>query len=80
MPPATLRRKPKPPTERQTEVLMAGLRFRRERGRMPTYRQLAAYMGSRLSTVYHHVLALEKKGYIERDLGVHGGWRIVKRV
>lgn len=79
MPPATARKR-QPVTEKQTAVLDAAQRFLDERERMPSYRELAEYMGSKLSTVYQHVLLLEKKGRVRREPGIAGGWHIVKQL
>lgn len=49
----------------QKKVLDAIREFQADRGYSPTVRELASILGVRsISTVFHHLAALERKGYI----------------
>ena len=54
-------------TERQQQVLDAIIGYFTENGRMPTYRQVAHLMGFKTrGAMTYYLLALEKKGFVER--------------
>lgn len=54
------------PSRRQREVLALIERIRRERGRDPSYREIASVLGRSKSTVSHHVATLRAKGLLAR--------------
>ena len=56
-------------TERQQRVLRTILRFLEREDRPPTTRELAEELGCHVKTVYQYILALERKGWIERHKG-----------
>ena len=56
-------------TERQRQVLETVLRFLDREDRPPTVRELGGLLGRHPKTVYQHILALERKGYLERRRG-----------
>ena len=56
-------------TERQERVLRRIVDFAAREERPPTTRELAADLGCHPKTVYQYVLALERKGAIERRKG-----------
>ena len=58
-----------PLTPRQERVLNTILRFLDAEDRPPTTRELASKLGCHVKTVYQYILALERKGYIERRKG-----------
>jgi len=58
-----------PLTQRQERVLRTILRFFEKEDRPPTTRELAELLGCHVKTVYQYILALERKGYIERRRG-----------
>ena len=58
-----------PLTERQERVLRTIVRFIEAEERPPTNRELAKRLGCHVKTVYQYLLALERKGYIERRKG-----------
>ncbi len=67
------RRKPTPRRERETNLTPKQLRlltfirdFRRERGYAPTMQELADQFRVSKVTVFEHVEALQRKGYLER--------------
>ncbi len=56
-------------TERQRQVLETILSFLDREDRPPTVRELGGLLGRHPKTVYQHILALERKGYLERRRG-----------
>ena len=58
-----------PLTERQERVLREIVRFLDAEERPPTNRELAARLDCHIKTVYQYLLALERKGRIERRRG-----------
>jgi len=56
-------------TDKQERVLQTILRFLEREDRPPTTRELARLLGRHVKTVYQHLLALERKGCIERRRG-----------
>ena len=58
-----------PLTEGQERVMRTILAFLGEEERPPTNRELAGRLGCHIKTVYQYLLALERKGYIERRKG-----------
>ena len=54
-------------TQRQKEVLREVGAFLRERGMPPTVRELSSRFGFNPSTVFRHMRALERKGYLRRE-------------
>ena len=58
-----------PLTTRQERVLDTILRFLDAEDRPPTTRELASTLSCHVKTVYQYILALERKGYIERRKG-----------
>lgn len=59
-------------TERQLELLRALHRWARERGRMPSVRELAEGLGRSPSTIQQHLGALERRGLVQRNGDAHG--------
>ena len=67
-------------TDKQQEVLDCIEEYLRDRGYPPSIRDICRQVGlSSSSTVYAHLNALEKKGYIQRDDGAMRGIRIAGR-
>ncbi len=64
-------------TQKQRRVLEAVIRLIRRNGYPPSLSQLAHELGVKIPTVQQHLLALQKKGHIERDKGVARGLRVV---
>ena len=57
-------------TRRQREVLTVVLEFFRDRGRLPTVRELAQELGfASTSTAYGHLQALKRNGALRDDNG-----------
>jgi repressor LexA len=67
---------PHPLSKKQVEVLKALENFSRTRGYIPSVRELASRLRKSPTTVFQHLKALEKKGYIQSDGTAHG-WQIV---
>lgn len=66
-------------TGRQREVLDFIRRHIRQCGRPPTLREIAPVLGvTSINGVNDHLLALERKGYIVRDVATARGIRIVQ--
>ncbi len=54
-------------TEKQEKILEF-LKEEQLNGHFPTYREIKEYLGlSSIATVYEHITALKKKGFIEKD-------------
>jgi len=56
-------------TDRQERVLRVILRFHEREERPPTTRELAGELRCHVKTVYQYIIALERKGWIERRKG-----------
>ena len=64
-------------TKRQLEVLEA-LQFVIERNQLPTFRAIAEEAKCCLSYAWIAIVSLEKKGFVARTPGKHGGLSIVR--
>lgn len=65
-------------TRRQREVLDACLAYTRTHGYPPSLREIQQMVGLQsVSTVYVHVQALERKGYLQRAPGSPRAMRIL---
>ena len=53
-------------TAKQRAVLEYITEHTASHGYQPSYREIAAHLGVVVSTVYLHINALERKGYVER--------------
>lgn len=71
-------RQPRPLTETQRRTLHRVVESVRAAGRAPTVRELAAVEGVTFQGIVNRLIALEKKGYIERDFGVARGIRVLR--
>jgi repressor LexA len=60
---------PKTLTEKQRLVLESISRFLQQEQRPPTHREMAENIGKNTKTIYQHIVALEKKGALERRKG-----------
>ena len=58
-----------PYTKGQGRVLDAVIDFFDRHDRPPTTRELADKLGCHVKTVYQYILALERKGYLHREMG-----------
>lgn len=67
---------PHPLSKKQMEVLKALEAFSRTKGYIPSVRELANRLRKSPTTVFQHLKALEKKGYIQSDGTAHG-WQLV---
>ncbi len=65
-------------TDKQRRVLEIIRRAVRRRGSAPTYREIATALGVDVRAAYQHVIALERKGVLERtgSKGSKGGIRL----
>lgn len=63
-------------SKKQVEVLRALESFSRKRGYIPSVRELAEKIDKSATTVFQHLKALERKGYVKSDGSAHG-WRVV---
>ncbi len=63
-------------SKKQLEVLKALENFSRRKGYIPSVRELATRLRKSPTTVFQHLKALEKKGFIRNDGSAHG-WRAV---
>jgi len=62
----------RPVTARQTEVLNA-IRSLADEGIAPSVRTIAERIGKSPTTVYQHIVALEAKGLLQRNV-----WRVAQ--
>lgn len=69
---------PRPPTPRQASILARIKVHISETGYPPTYQEIADHFGMKVSPVYMHLKALERKGYLSRIPGVARGLRVLK--
>lgn len=65
-------------TEAQALTLEAIERWFMKHDYPPSVRDVAAEMDRTVSTVYYHIVGLEKKGYIERNPLISRSMRIMK--
>jgi len=63
-----------PLSRKQMEVLKALQGFADGKGYLPSVRELAQRLGKSPTTVFQHLKALERKGYIDADGTAHG-WK-----
>jgi repressor LexA len=61
---------------KQAEILEQIERVIAQTGRPPTYRDLAATLGTAIGTVQDHISALIKKGFLTREEGLSRGLRL----
>lgn len=66
-----------PLSKKQLEVLKALEGFARARGHIPSVRELAAKLRKSPTTVFQHLKALERRGYVKGDGSAHG-WRMLQ--
>lgn len=65
-----------PLSKKQLEVLKALEGFARARGHIPSVRELAGRLRKSPTTVFQHLKALERRGYLKGDGSAHG-WRLL---
>ena len=65
-----------PLSKKQLEVLKALEGFARARGHIPSVRELASRLRKSPTTVFQHLKALERRGYLKGDGSAHG-WRML---
>jgi repressor LexA len=65
-----------PLSKKQLEVLKALEGFARARGHIPSVRELATRLRKSPTTVFQHLKALERRGYLKGDGSAHG-WRLL---
>ena len=65
-----------PLSKKQLEVLKALEGFARARGHIPSVRELASKLRKSPTTVFQHLKALERRGYLKGDGSAHG-WRML---
>jgi repressor LexA len=68
-----------PLSKKQLEVLKALEGFARARGHVPSVRELAARLRKSPTTVFQHLKALERRGYLKSDGSAHG-WTLLQRI
>jgi repressor LexA len=66
-----------PLSKKQLEVLKALEGFARARGHIPSVRELATRLRKSPTTVFQHLKALERRGYLKGDGSAHG-WRLLQ--
>jgi repressor LexA len=67
-----------PLSKKQLEVLKALEGFARARGHIPSVRELAGRLRKSPTTVFQHLKALERRGYLKSDGSAHG-WTLLQR-
>src|SRR5688572_17191994 len=67
-----------PLSKKQLEVLKALEGFARARGHIPSVRELAGRLRKSPTTVFQHLKALERRGYLKGDGSAHG-WILLQR-
>ncbi len=67
-----------PLSRKQLEVLRELEAFMRTRGHIPSVRELASRLRKSPTTVFQHLKALERRGYLKGDGSAHG-WRLLQR-
>ncbi len=65
-----------PLSKKQLEVLRALEQFARTRGHIPSVRELALRLRKSPTTVFQHLKALERRGYLKGDGSAHG-WKLL---
>jgi repressor LexA len=65
-----------PLSRKQLEVLKALESFAKARGHVPSVRELASRLRKSPTTVFQHLKALERRGYLKGDGSAHG-WRLL---
>ena len=68
-----------PLSKKQLEVLKALDGFARSRGHIPSVRELAGRLRKSPTTVFQHLKALERRGYVRGDGSAHG-WTLLQPV
>jgi repressor LexA len=68
-----------PLSKKQLEVLKALDGFARSRGHIPSVRELAGRLRKSPTTVFQHLKALERRGYVRGDGSAHG-WMLLQPV
>jgi len=66
-----------PLSKKQLEVLKALEQFARTRGHIPSVRELASRLRKSPTTVFQHLKALERRGYLKGDGSAHG-WKLLQ--
>jgi len=66
-----------PLSKKQLEVLKALEQFARTRGHIPSVRELASRLKKSPTTVFQHLKALERRGYLKGDGSAHG-WKLLQ--
>ncbi|MBL8842442.1 MAG: repressor LexA [Planctomycetes bacterium] len=66
-----------PLSKKQLEVLRALEQFARTRGHIPSVRELATRLKKSPTTVFQHLKALERRGYLKGDGSAHG-WKLLQ--
>lgn len=66
-----------PLSKKQLEVLKALEQFAKSRGHIPSVRELASRLRKSPTTVFQHLKALERRGYLKGDGSAHG-WRLLQ--
>ncbi|MBM4015155.1 MAG: repressor LexA [Planctomycetes bacterium] len=66
-----------PLSKKQLEVLKALESFAKARGHIPSVRELASRLRKSPTTVFQHLKALERRGYLKGDGSAHG-WRLLQ--
>lgn len=66
-------------TDRQREVLNFIIDFKDEHGRIPSYREIAKADGVTPHAIAGHILALTKKGYIEKPMGKVRAIKVIRK-
>lgn len=66
-----------PLSKKQLEVLKALESFAKSRGHIPSVRELASRLRKSPTTVFQHLKALERRGYLKGDGSAHG-WRLLQ--
>src|SRR5262249_36753763 len=72
------RRMSHPLSRKQLDVLRALEAFSHARGHVPSVRELAARLRKSPTTVFQHLKALERRGYLQGDGSAHG-WKLLRR-
>jgi repressor LexA len=68
-----------PLSKKQLEVLRALESFARSRGHIPSVRELASKLRKSPTTVFQHLKALERRGYLQSDGSAHG-WKLLREL
>ena len=68
----------KPITEKQKAILDFIIKFKNENEMPPTYREIAEGRGVTIKSIWDHVSALARKGYISRQDKISRGLKVLK--